>query len=369
MKVLIMNSARKFIGEAAHCLALAAQLRMRGHEAVLCVRHGYELEARALQAGLPVLALTMCGRFHPARDLCDVLTLRKWLREGRFDLVHCHRGKDHWLAAMTSTTLVRTRHVIVPMAGHALNRWLLKKRTARIIAVSRKAAESLGPMLPELEQRMTVIYSAVDVEQFNPSHRSETWRRGHDVGPGAPLVGLVARIQNIKGQHVFLRAASEVRRKVPNVRFLIAGAGTEYKLRVLRRRIAEAGLADCVLVLGWLDDIEEAIASLDVGVVASLGSEGSSRITYEYMASGVPVVATTVGGIPEILEDGRTGLLVPPGDSVALAEGIIRVLGSDSLRADLVRNALDRARAIHSFDRWIAETLSVYEAAIAWGRK
>jgi len=363
-----MNSARKYIGEAAHCFSLATQLRARGHDTVLGVRHGFELEARALQARLPVLSLTLSSRFNPATDLKDLITLRAWLRDGAFDLVHCHRGKDHWLAAMTSAILVRTRHVVVPMGDHALNRWLLARRTSRIIAVSRKAAESLGTMLPSLAPKLDIIYSAVDADNFRPSRRSDDWRQHHGIRPENRLVGLIARIQNIKGQHVFLEAATKVRKIVPDVRFLIAGVGTENKLSGLRNRIAADGLADCIAVHGWCEDIETAIASLDCGVVASVGSEGSSRITFEYMASGVPVVATEVGGIPEILENGRTGLLVRPGDSDALASGIMRVLTDGALAAGLARNALNKVREQHTYERWIAETIGVYKAALQGSR-
>ena len=287
MKILVMNSARKFIGEAAHCLALAAQLRLRGHEAVLGVRRGYELEARALHAGLPVLSLTMSSRFNPGSDLADLFALRRWLREGSFDLVHCHRGKDHWLAAMTPATLVRTRHVVVPMASHALNRWLLAKRTARVIGVSRKAAESFGAMLPSLSPKLTVIYSAVDTEHFRPARRSEEWRNDQGILPDNRLVGMIARIQNVKGQRVFLQAASRVRRALPNVRFLMAGAGTDHKLAALRNRVAEMGLSDCVTVRGWCEDVETVIASLDCGVVAGSAGADAAAVAYDALDAAI----------------------------------------------------------------------------------
>ncbi|MBA2670219.1 MAG: glycosyltransferase [Gemmatimonadetes bacterium] len=368
MKITILNSARKFIGEAAHCLALAEQLSLRGHTVTLAVRRGCELEQRASGRAIPLLPLTFNGGFHPIKDGQDLLTLRRHITTWQPDLLHCHRGKDHWLAAIAAGNrlpIARTRHVVVPMASHLPNRWLMTNRTDGAIAVSEAAACSLGPLRSLLGQRLSVILSAVDTERFSPAKRSEPVRAQLGAAPETLLVGLVGRLQRIKGQDIFLQAAALVARTAGDkVRFLIAGRGTEEKFARLRRRAEELGIADRVEFRGWLEDVEATIASLDVGVVASLGSEGSSRITYECMASGVPVAATTVGGIPEILTDGETGLLVSPGDVEALAGAIGRLIETPDIRAQLTTAALARIHEHHTFDRWIADTVRVYDGAI-----
>ncbi len=370
MHIFLTNSARKFIGEAAHCIALARGLTARGHTVTLVVRAGFELEARAREAGIAVLPLRFSGSFDPMGDWRDLRALARHLRHTRADIVHCHRGKDHWLAALARLAgaprvpVVRTRHVVVPMRDHAANRWLLTRRTARMMAVSGKAADSLGSMRALLGDRLSVVYSAVDTARFHPGRRSEPWRARLGVAPGQPLVGLVARIQNIKGQRVFVEAAGKVARGMPSARFLAAGRGSADRLDRLRDQGREAGLHDGMFtVAGWIDDVETAIASLDVSVIASLGSEGSSRIAYEAMASGVPLVATTVGCLPEIVEHGANGLLVPPGDADALAAAILRLLREPALARRLADEALRRILADHTPERWISDILAVYERA------
>jgi glycosyltransferase involved in cell wall biosynthesis len=101
-----------------------------------------------------------------------------------------------------------------------------------------------------------------------------------------------------------------------------------------------------------------------VGVLASLGSEGSSRITYEYMASGTPIVASNVGCIPEVLTHEQTGLIVAPGDPQALAQAIVRIFNEPGLADRLRSNALERARTFHNRQRWLNEILEVYHIAI-----
>lgn len=370
MKILILNSARKFIGEAAHCLALAEQLRLRGHHATLAVRRGFELEAKARQHNVPFVSLTFNSGFHPLADGRDLMAIRTFLRKESPDVLHCHRGKDHWLAAAASIgrsrrpALVRTRHVVVPMACHPFNRWLLTGPTDAVIAVSGAAAASLGPLRSLLEGRLTTILSAVDQERFHPRHRSLQMRRELGAGPETLLVGLIARIQRIKGQAIFLQAAAKVAGRIPDLRFLIAGRGNDEQFARLRAQAEQLGIADRVEFRGWVDDIAATIASLDVGIVASLGSEGSSRITYECMASQVPVVATTVGGIPEIVRHGETGLLVPPADAEALAAAMDRLLTGAEERERLARAALAHVNSRHSFDRWIGDILDVYGRAV-----
>ncbi|MGC8740273.1 MAG: glycosyltransferase family 4 protein [Candidatus Sumerlaeaceae bacterium] len=371
MRVLILNSARKFIGEAAHCLDLTRELQKRGHEAQLVVRRGHEVEQRARQAGLSPIAFHFPSKFHPHSDFEDVLALLRIVRLWRPDLIHCHRGKDHWVAAAAKAfwpwsfpPLVRTRHVVVPMAQHFLNAVLFRRFTAQTIAVSQAAAQSLGRIGKQLGPRLHVIYSAVDLETFSPRHRSAALRDEFGVGEDKPLVGLIARIQNVKGQRVFLRAARLVSKLFPESRFLIAGRGSEIKFQSLAQQAKELGIDNRVIFKQWLSDLPAVLASLDVSVIASLGSEGSSRIAYETMASGVPLVATRVGCLPEIIVDRQTGILVPPGDVEALAGGICSILQDRRFAASLARQALDHVRRYHNYDRWINEIIEVYEKAL-----
>ncbi len=203
MRVLVLNSARKFIGEAAHCVDLVRELNRRGHEALLVVRRGYEVEERAKEANIPYTSLTFSSQFSPIDDFRDLSVLCHLIRSWKPDIVHCHRGKDHWLAATAKLLppwrfppIVRTRHVVVPMAQHFANRWLMTRVTARTIAVSQAAARSLGSLGNRLGSRLRVIYSPVDIEKFSPAHRSFELRRELGCDERTFLVGLIARIQN-----------------------------------------------------------------------------------------------------------------------------------------------------------------------------
>jgi glycosyltransferase involved in cell wall biosynthesis len=368
LRLLLLNSARRWIGEAAHTIALAEGLRDRGHSVVLCVRKGHEMESRARERNLRVESLAFSSRFSPAADLSDWRRIRALLRTERIDLVHCHRGKDHWIASLArapsacAPPLVRTRHVVTPVGGHPFNRWLYGRATQGLICVSQAARRSLDSLAGALDPARTrIIASAVDSALFSSVRRSAEARLRLGARDDEPLIGLIARIQRVKGQRYFLRAAAEVARRHPQARFLVAGRGSPSQFAALREFAQSAGLpADRLVLAGVLADLPAVMASLDVAVIASVGSEGSSRVALEAMASAVPLVATRVGGIPELVAHERQGLLVPPRDPQALAEGIGRLIADPSLRSSMGAEGRKSVEERFNLSRWLDETEAFY---------
>ena len=372
LHILIANSSRKWIGEAAHTLLLCRRYIQRGHQVWLACRRGKELEHRAHSIdNLHVIPLNFWSRFHPLYDLGDMLHLRRIILSHNIDIMHVHRGKEHWLGAMTLLSLrhhrprlVRTRHVVVPMKQHIFNKWLFHKGTDGIISVSLPAKTSMGALIQHISpERSPVIHSAVDRSIFSPEKRSETLRNRLGVGTDQILIGLIARFQKVKGQIPFLHAArkllddSSLKGKV---KFLLAGRDAQHFKYKFEHLTESPGLHNEVLLLENVEDIPELLASLDIGVVASLGSEGWSRITMEYMASGVPVVASRVGGIPELIQHEQTGLLIEPGNIEEMASAIQRLIDAPELQALLVKNSLAYCTMHLDPDRFINDMLNFY---------
>ena len=392
LRILLLNSARRWIGEAAHTFALAEGLLARGHAVRVGLRRGFELEGRARRAGLDVLPLGMNSRFRPVEDLRDRRTLRALVDAGEVDLVHANRGKDHWLAAAAAVPgprrvpLVRARHVVTPVHQHLANRWLYGRATDGVLSVSRAAHASLGPLAAlaarggdrEAERAALegsaptcrIVYSAVDGARLTPARRTSQTREALGAGEDTILVGLIGRIQRVKGQRDFLTAAARVAREHPATRFLIAGRGSEGQAAGLLEYAKSEGLnPDRLLVLGVMENLPAVLAALDVGVVASIGSEGSSRVTLEYMASGVAAVATRVGGIPELLDDGVQGFLVDPRDPDRLARRIGQLASDAGLRAQMGAAGRRAAEGRFRPDRWLDEIEAFYEAVLAAHRE
>jgi glycosyltransferase involved in cell wall biosynthesis len=375
LRVLIANSSRKWISEAAHCFLLYENLAASGHKPLLAVRERWELESRANAAGMFAIPLRFRSRFSPLSDWRDIREIQRQVARHSIDIVHCHRGKDHWIAALalrlarSRVPLIRTRHVVTPVSSGLFNRWLFGRATSRIIAVSRAATASLRHKSPRwfeqsLAAKTVLIHPGVDLEKFSPDQRSEEWRRKIGLEEGDVLIGLIGRLQRIKGQYEFLRSTGIIARDYPRVWFLLAGRGSDAKRQRYRHMAESLGIEERFILLGQLDDVASVIASLDVAVVASLGSEGSSRIVLEYMASARPIVATRVGGIPDLIEDGETGRLVPPGDVAAMRDAIRDLLNSPDQRRRLGEAARARAEQHFRFDQWIPRVVEVYREAL-----
>jgi glycosyltransferase involved in cell wall biosynthesis len=199
---------------------------------------------------------------------------------------------------------------------------------------------------------VAVIPNGLDVELFTPRPARTAHRR----------VMVVANLRPEKGYDVLIEAAAHVLRRFPDARFACVGTGPE--LGAIRARMIERGVEDAFTLLGQRDDVAALLAATDVFVLPSR-TESLPNSVLEAMAAGLPVVASAVGGVPELIDDGRTGLLWPAGDAAALADQLCRVMNDAALGNELGRAARREVEAHYSFSRMVAafDTLYVRELA------
>jgi glycosyltransferase involved in cell wall biosynthesis len=229
----------------------------------------------------------------------------------------------------------------------------------RIVSLTRLEREGyLAEGIGRPEQHR-VIPSGIDLAPFagERADRDEI-RRGLGAGPGSFLVASVGRLVPIKGHPHLVEAFAEVSRRRPGSRLMLVGDGP---LRAaLDGRIRELGLEGGVLLTGHRDDVARLLRAADLFVLPSL-NEGLGMVLVEAMASGLATVASRVGGIPEVVLDRDTGLLVPPGDPGALADAILRLADDEGERRRMGRAGRDRAFEVFSIERTVRETERLYE--------
>jgi glycosyltransferase involved in cell wall biosynthesis len=178
------------------------------------------------------------------------------------------------------------------------------------------------------EKRIATIYNAINVDEYGKTKDGIALKNKIGIDPNHPIVGMVANIRKIKGHQYFIHAASIIHKRNPNVEFLVVGyemiKGSNLTDE-LKQYAEQIGISQNLHFIGGRKDTRDVISLFDVAVLTSL-SEGFSNVILEYMASSKPVVATEVGGNPEIVVQGETGLLVPPADPDALASAILFIL-------------------------------------------
>jgi glycosyltransferase involved in cell wall biosynthesis len=231
---------------------------------------------------------------------------------------------------------------------------VLALRWATHVLVNSPAiAERLRQNMSTKPGRIAIVRNGVDLARFSPAPRRE---RGSQV-----LIGTLANLRPEKGLSTLVEAAALVCRRAPQARFVIWGDGS---LRsALDALIRRHRLTNIVELAGSTSEPETELRRCEIVVLPSL-SEASSNVILEAMATGLPVVATCVGGTPALVDDQQTGLLVPPGDPRALADALLRLLEDPALRAQLGARGHDRARREFGMDRMLAQIEALYREAL-----
>jgi len=333
-------------GMAHYAVTLAAEQARRGHRVELWGRADSPVLDDARRRGLAVR-----GWQGGPTGLLALLSQRREARAFAPRVINAHTGSSHLLALVLGAehcVVLRTRGDARLPQGGALARFAAG-RTRAFIAVNSALHTALKEVFPGAD--VALVPQGIEGPEEAPAL------------PAAPIAGMVARFDKVKGHGVLIDAVARVKSNIPGLRARCAGDGRQ--LERLRWQLKPAGLEGIVEFPGRVADKWSFMAGCRVGLVPSLGSEAVSRAALEWMAMGRPVIASAVGGLPDIVADGVTGLLVPPGDPAALASALSSLL-LDPRKAEAL-GAAGRARwdAEFSLDRFYDATHAVYEQATA----
>lgn len=304
-------------------------------------------------------------------DLTALAQLVRFIRRRNIALLHAHTAHAHslaWLASgLTGVPVVVTRRVDFPISRHCFSRRKYTSRRITFIAISHGVRDVLvsGGVPPE---RIHVVHSGIDLSRYafreGPRDDAEAQRWG--VQPGEPLILNVAALVDHKDHMTLVRAAAHLQQMIPSPwKILIAGWG-ELEAEI-RREIQHHKLEHRVLLLGYISDLASLYRAADFFVLSS-HLEGLCTSILDAMAAGVPVVATRTGGIPEAVEHGSTGLLVPPRDPAALAQAMAEMLRDPRARQRFAQAAFEKVRKEFAADAMVEGTLAVYEQVLALGQ-
>lgn len=362
IKVIHVLSDMKIGGAGSWLLNLLSAADKESFDIKVILPKGSMLIDRVEELGSEVIPVD--GMRDRSFDAGAIGQIFKIIKKEQPNIVHTHASLSARLAAkMARVKVINTKHCIDSrktginkLAASFLNNLLSDEIIAVSTAVKRNMIEN-----GVSGDKISVIYGGITPIIELDSEGKSLARKKWGIGPEDIAVGIVARLAEVKGHKYFIDAAEIISRDNDNVKFIIAGIGPmEQELRSLVRR---RGLTDKVIFTGFAENVYEIFNIIDINVISSL-SEALCLSLIEGMYIGKPSVATNTGGIPEVVEDGYNGFIVPVGNSSALAEGILKLIKDPELRNTMGDRGRKKAVRDFSADVMAKDIQKLYETVI-----
>ena len=355
---LLVDLERAWRGGQNQALLILKGLYERGHAAELVAAKGSALGARAAKSGICVHFVSRGKLRLPA-----AFKIRELLKDGRIDLVHAneaHAVTAAWLAGAHR----RVPFVISRRVGYPLGRgWIAQARyraASRIVANSKwvaQQAEASGAT----REMLTVVYEGTEIPPRFGEEQRKAARARWGIQNDAPLLGCVGVLLPDKGQEWLIRSLAELRKEIPAAKLLLAGDGPcRAKLQLIAR---ELGVADAVIFAGFVKEVETVYAALDVFLLPSffeaLNNSLLAAMTYE-----IPSIAFNKGALGEIIEDGKSGLLVSGPEVPEICGAVKKILSESKFALNIGKAGRQRVEQHFSADRMVEGIIRVYEEVL-----
>lgn len=359
-RILHISTASSWRGGEQQLAYLLEELNSKCDNHVLCTE-GSEMEKHCQQKGYSYS--TSKKRF--SLDPTFALAVKSSCDEHQIQLIHTHDSHAHSFAILAAklfsnnVPIVVSRRVDFPIQKSLFSNFKYNHSAVqKIVCVSKEIMRITAEGVNDLS-KLTTVYSGIDLSKF--SKRSGKLRAELGIADEVFLIGNTSALADHKDYITFIDAAAKALLKDPTLTFLIIGKGPKEDEISSHLRLKELG--DSVRMIGFRNDIPEVLADLDLFMITSK-TEGLGTSIIDAFAAGVPVLATDAGGIPELVEDGKTGLICEVGDKICLSENVLKLKSDDVLRNQLIQGASQKAQAF-SKENTANETFKVYLEVLA----
>jgi glycosyltransferase involved in cell wall biosynthesis len=330
----------------------------RGYRMMIACQPGSRIQNVAEGKGIPVIAL----RMRAAADPLAVANCIRAIKKNGVDLVHTHSSTDSWCCSMgaklAGVPVIRSRHVTTPISTNFFSYFLFMKLADRVITsgetIRRQMLEDNGYN----PRKIISVPAGIDEKRFSPEISGDNVRKDLNIGKEDYLLGIVSVLRSWKGHVYLLEAFRALREKIPHLKLVIVGSGPQE--RNIRKYIEGNGLAGKAIMTGHREDVPQILKNLDLFILPSYSNEATSQVIPQAMAMGIPVIATSAGGIWEVVKDGETGKLVPPRDAPALSEAIFWAYQNREETRKMARKARELVLKDFTLARMIEKTGNVY---------
>ncbi len=350
MKVLLITTHLEFGGISSYTTSLAKKLKERGHE-VWVTSSGGSLVEELKKHSIEHIKINIRTKSELSpKVIFATLKLLKFIKQHKIDLMHAQtrvtQVVSFYLSKLTGTPYVSTCHGFFKPR---LSRKIFKMWGNRVIAISEAVRTHLVNDLKIPKDKIDLIYNGVDLKEFLCSYTNKQkneYKKETKLRNG-PIVGIIARLSDVKGHKYLLRAAKQILEEKLDVQFLIIGDGPQKKNLV--KLTDELQINENIYFAPPTLEIALPLSIMDIFVMPSL-QEGLGLSILEAMASGLPVVASDVGGIYSLVKDGKNGFLTPPADCKGLKDAILRLLNNKKMAKSFSRYGQRKAKNDFSLD-------------------
>ena len=362
LRVLHTESSCGWGGQEIRILTEMEGMIGRGYELQLLCPAESTIYDVAKKHDLPVTALPIARK-----NVRGLLSLRKWLKRNRVDVVITHSSTDSWLTAVACQTMlhppriIRLRHVSASVPNNFPTRWLYQHACEHIVTTGTCIREQLVKENGFAPHRITSIPTGLDLQKFSPGDR-EAARKELGLPVSKHLIGIIATLRSWKGHAHLIEAFSRLIERHENLHLLIVGEGPVRE--PLETLVEELNLKQEVTFAGNQENTVPWFRSIDTFVLPSYANEGVPQALMQAMACGLPVIGGAVGGLPETIEDGKTGLLFPPKDVPALVAAIEKLLENSEFARQMGDAAAQVAREKFGIDLMLDKMGQVIENAM-----
>lgn len=369
LRVAQLVDIRWWNASAWYAIALAEALAKRGDESYVIAPPETPAAREAVRRGLRLPSMSNLASRDPIAWLRAGGEFRRFLREASIDLVNIHSSPAHLRASLIcrgeGVAVVRTRSDIRLPRGGPVQRLIYGRGTTHHLAAAEFIRRDYYRSLAVPPERISVLRGGIDIEMLDQVDRRESRlliRARLGLPHDALLVGMLARLSPVKGHKDAVNAMAQVCASGTDAHLVLAGSDSQIRGEEVLEWARAQGLGSRVHIPGRVEDPLAWAAALDVAVIASIGSEAICRSAFEYLGLGIPLVATRVHAIPEVVTDG-VGILVPPGRPDAMSRAIYALLHSKDLRSSFSEAGREHIRKNYSLDRFGEEAASIFRSA------
>lgn len=345
-------------GQEIRILAESKAFRERGVTVSIAAQPDGQLFQQASEERFQVFPV----RMHKGLNFSAIAEFIRIIKNNGIDIVHAHSSVDHRLAGiaarLTKRPIVRSRHLSTRIKRNLLSTALYTKLADRIISSGdfiRDAMIEYNDMPPE---HIVSIPAGIDIAQFSPTRELPDMRAVLGLANDDFVVGIVGVLRSWKGHDDLIQAVKIAKEEIPGIKLLIVGEGPERS--ALETLVRESALENSILMVGHQKDPAPYMKAMDVVVLPSYANEATSQVLPQAMAMRRPVIATNIGGLPEVVLHERTGLVFPPRNVNALADMLLRLYHDIDLRQTLANAGHDHVHEKFTFEGMIDKTQAVY---------